>query len=129
MTRPEWSDDDSAQWDKRSASLLLDRSRRDLLAKITKDSIEPFSYLYEEYDRMNDLETKLDLEEGRAPRVIGERIADNLIGWLDNILVLSASGGGWRATQVERVQKASNSDHDDPDSEFESTGRGLKHRA
>lgn len=132
--REEWTDKD-AKHDQRDASLLLDGSRRDSLAKITPDSVESFSFLYEEYDRANDMEQEL-LTKGykgqidgpsEAP-IVGKRIADNCIGWLDNILVLSPAGHGVRARQIVEALKAAHGDDKDIDADMDTSGRGLKHR-
>ena len=127
MTR-NWTDDE-AKWDSRGhASLLIDRARRDLLAKINPRAVESFSYLYGDYDRLNDVESRIRKRRGLPELPIGERIADSCIAWLDEILALSQSGSGWRAGQLERVLKASYSPESIDDGEIESTPRGLKHR-
>lgn len=79
---------DDIAHDRRNHAVLLDRSRRDLLAWITPDSIEAFSSLYSEDERLN--------------RII-PGLANHSIGRKDNLLILSASRKGWRGGQVENV--------------------------
>lgn len=124
-TREEWGDE-HAQFDHRDASLLLDRRRRDLLAKITPDSVEAFSYLYEDYDRSNDLEQILCREMGLKCPEKGERIADHLIGWLDNILLLSVAGHGGRAKQLVQALRAAHNEERELGEDLDTGGRGLK---
>ena len=125
MSENRWSDPE-AKHGLHKSSVLLNRERRDLLAKIAQDSIEPFSHHYMDCHRANELEKLLDLEEGREPQPVGKRIADSAIAWADEILVLSASGGGWRAIQVEKVERGSDDAERDEGDLMDS--RGLKHR-
>ena len=111
----------------REIALLLDRNRRDMIARITPESVESFAMLETQYDMANELERILCLEEGVAAPERGKRIADNLHNWLDEILIKSASGRGWRATQIENVQKSARSESVLEDDDIEATGRGLKH--
>lgn len=120
---------DETIYDKRDASLLLDRNRRDSLARIRDESIESFSYLYNmEYGRANEMEERLREERGLEPLPRGDRIADHLIEWGIDILGLSPAGSGWRANQVENVLKSRHRDGLDDDTGMETKGRGLRHR-
>ena len=125
MDESRWQDPEAKHGIHKS-SVLLNRERRDLLARITQESIEPFSYFYRDSFRANELEHDLSLEEGVEPPAIGKRICDKDIQWADEILVLSASGNGWRATQVEKVERGG--EHEDRDEGSFLDTRGLKHR-
>lgn len=128
MTQREWVDDE-AKWDSRGpGSLLIDRTRRDLLARIKPGSVESFSYLYGDYEKLRRLEERIRTRRALPELVKGERITDGLVSWLDEILALSQSGGGWRAGQLERVLKSSYARESIDDGEIETEGRGLKHR-
>ena len=94
-------------------SLLLNRERRDLLARINRRSVESYAYQYMEVERVH-----------RIPGCQG--IMDWMIEWLDNNLILSQSGDGWRGDAVTRVLTRSDDQLRDTDGELELTGKGLK---
>lgn len=124
-----WREIDQAIFDKRDASLLLDRSRRDALARIRDESIESFSYLYNmEYERANQMEAEIRKDRGLPELKGGERIADWCIEWTTDILGLSPAGGGRRANQIEAVLKSHRSGGYDDEDDLDTQGRGLKHR-
>lgn len=128
--RDTWGDTiDDALHDKRDASLLLDRTRRDSLARIRDESIESFSYLYNmEYQRGNEMETRLREERGLPPLPRGERIADPMIEWGIDILGLSPAGSGYRSKQIENVLRSHHENVGASDESMETGGRGLRHR-
>lgn len=126
--RPWQDEEDSSLYDRRDAALLFDRTRRDLLAVIAPNSVEPYAYLYDMvYHPLNELENQLCLEEGKTPPEPGERIADDLLARQDRMLILSASGRGKRAQQAVEVLRRALSDDDAQDRDFDTEGRGLKH--
>lgn len=120
---PEKKDD--LEYERRGAALLLNRQRRDLLARISEVSIESFSYHYGDMERLNRLQERL---KGTMDIPKDQRWGSFGIQWADGILLLSASGKGWRAKQVENVEKAHAMDGESIGDDIETSGRGLKHR-
>jgi hypothetical protein len=128
--RKAWCDVvDDGVFDNRDASLLLDRTRRDSLARIRDESIESFCYLYNmEYQRGNDTEKRLREERGLPPLEVGDRIADGMIEWGIDILGLSPAGSGFRSKQVENVLRSHEQDFGVNDAKVDTRGRGLRNR-
>lgn len=126
MKREDWKDD--MGYEKRGAALLLNRERRDLLAKINPESIEPFSHHYMEMERLNELQKRLARKSGEPEPTKEQQWGTPMIAWADEILVLSASGNGWRAGQVENVERSHREDTESLGEEIDMGGRGLKHR-
>ena len=126
MTEAERWDDPTARHGLNRGDVLLNRERRDLLARITKDSVEPFSYFYRDCHRANELEKLLDLEEGLPVKQKWEQICYDDFKWADEILVMSQSGDGWRAKQIENVERGHDPVPTDEGAELDT--RGLKHR-
>lgn len=97
-------------WVRGNHAILLDRTRRDLLAYVNPDAIEAFDYHYLEVKRLNRLKPGL---------------GDDIQEWVDNYLILSASRNGWRGEQVTGVLKGR--DDADPDGAKDLEVTGLKH--
>lgn len=106
---------DDISFNKNKESLLLNRERRDLLARIQRGSIEAYSYQYMEAQTINAI-----------PGCEG--LMDWLIEWLDNNLILSASGDGWRGDAMTRVLVSTDDEGRGDASELALTGRALKER-
>ena len=128
MPERETWEDEEAKWSPHRSSVLLNRERRDLLARISIESVEAFSHFYMESHRLNEIEKQHYLSKGKAPPAKGQRLADDQNEWADEILTLSSSGQGWRATQVERIERSGHEDALDDGDRIETGGRGLKNQ-
>lgn len=93
---------DSIAHSKRKSSVLLNRERHDLLAWIHPNSVGSYGTCFSEAERAESIHPGLSTTEF-------------CVGTYDNCLQLSASRNGWRAGQVENVERGS-----DPDFESDS---------
>lgn len=101
---------DPIQHDRRKHSVMLDRSRHDMLSRISPRSVAGFAWVYAEMEKVN---------------AIRPGIGDFIIDDLDNILQLSPSVKGWRADALTEILKGDQEEHEALSRDIE-VPRGLR---
>ena len=108
---------DNIREDRRQTSIMLDRSRHDLLGWLKPDAIEPCGLYYTEALKLAQIareeeERRLAVGDTRPVAPLGQMMQE----WVDNILIVSASRKGWRGDAITSILRGG--DDGDPEKEL-----------
>lgn len=95
---------DNIRQDRRQTSILMDRSRHDVLAWIKPNAVESYALYFAEADRLkklaqDEVDARVAAGDTRPVKPLGEFMTE----WADQNLIMSASRQGWRGDTIGMI--------------------------